>query len=789
MKINRVILGLLGMLLFCLPAHTEVTYPWKDVYIGALDSAGWAGLVLAPTRESGFAFRIKIIKREEAAEGIDFLYLISEVGPHSPDGRYARIKFDLSLPFGKGEDTPILKKPASKSEAMQMEWSRQDEGTVIGRIHIPKQTKIQLVFYSPWDTQGRYMIQEDSHIIGESLGLSGSRFLFWTNRPGDLIAENQNEEVALAFSSEESQDIYFVAGVGSDAKLLSNRIYRYKNEKTILSFLAEEARIYQQNRVQAIGPIRGSAASVTNNLFWSSLYQPGQHRFYTPSGRDRIFLRPNGSPHPWTLYSWDSFFNGMVLSLESTKHAIDMIKAALETQYPNGNIPHWRAGAEGSPDRSQPPVGGYVVLKLFQKTGDVELLRFAYPYLTRWHAFWKSKRSNGLVRRDGNGDGLLEWGSDPELVRGTDPDWMDSDSGKERAQYESGMPDLPNWDMAGFDRLTGTLTMNCLDLNCLYALDAWCLAQMAGVLNQTEDNRSYTDEYDSIKQLINDTFWNSREGFYFDRHWDGRFSEKKSASNFYPLLARIPDEDRARQLRRHLLDRSEFWGDYVIPTVSRESDEFQDQQNWRGAVWAPSNYLVYQGLKAYGFDVEAHEFAKKSVDLFLLTWKNFQLCPENFDSRTGEATGRRFQSWGPLMALIALEEYIDITPWEGFRFGVLQPEKKTEIKGIAIQGRQYDIRASSGEIRLIEDGREIIRSKGGAIFRRFLYNEQEVSFEVMVLTSRKIRVRFLIKGKYQYFLDNQLKNVFEGDSAEIVVPEGRHDVDIILVEKARSPLS
>ncbi len=789
MIIRRAILGLLVVILIGLSAYPDVSYPWKDVYIGALDSLGWAGLVLAPSRESGFAFRIKAIKKEQAAEGIDFLYLISEVGPHSPDGRYARIKFDLSLPFAKGEDTPILKKPASKSEVMQLEWSRQDEGTVFGRIQIPKQTEIQLVFYSPWDTQSRYMIQEDSHIIGESLGLSGSRFLFWTNQPGNPISENQSKETILAFSSEESRDIYFVAGVGSDAKLLSNRIYRYKNEKTIQAFLEEESRIYEQNRIQATGPLKGAAASVTNNLYWSSLYQPGHHRFYTPSGRERIFLQPDGSTYAWTLYSWDSFFNGMVLSLESTKHAVDMIKAVLETQYPNGNIPHWRAEAAGSPDRSQPPVGAYIILKLFHKTGDVGLLRFAYPYLTRWHAFWKSKKSNGLVRRDGNGDGLLEWGSDPELVSSADPDGMDSGSGKERAKYESGMPDLPNWDMAGFDRLTGTLTMNCLDLNCLYALDAWCLAQMAGVLNQTEDSRWYTEEYDTVKQLINDTFWDSRQGFYFDRHWDGRFSNKKSASNFYPLLARIPDEERARQLRRHLLDRSEFWGDYVLPTVSRQSEEFQDQQAWRGAIWAPSNYLVYQGLKAYKFDVEAHEFAKKSADLFLLTWKNFQLCPENYDSRTGEATGRRFQSWGPLMALIALEEYIDITPWEGFRFGVLQPEKKTEIKGVAIQGRQYNIRASSGEIRLEEDGREIIRSKGGAIFRRFLYNEQEVSFEAMVLTSRKIRVRFLIKGKYQFFLDNQLKKVFEGDSTEIVVPEGRHDVNIMLVEKSRSPLS
>ena len=116
----------------------EISYPWDDVYIGALDTAGWAGLVLAAAPDGAFAFRIRVIKTGEAAEGNDFLYLVSELGPHSPDGRYARLKFDLSLPFGQGNNTPILKKPSPKSVTMVLEWSRQDEGAVIGRIHTPK---------------------------------------------------------------------------------------------------------------------------------------------------------------------------------------------------------------------------------------------------------------------------------------------------------------------------------------------------------------------------------------------------------------------------------------------------------------------------------------------------------------------------------------------------------------------------------------------------------------------------------------------------------------------------
>lgn len=776
---------LLGLLLQAGLAG-EISYPWSDVYIGALDASGWAGLVFAATREEAFAFRIRVIKAGEAAEGHDFQYLVSELGPHSPDGRYARLKFDLGLPFGQGNNTPILKKPSPKSTTMVLEWSRQDEGTVIGRIHIPKNIQAQVVFYAPWNIRARFQIQEDGQVQGEGLNRENMRFVFWTSRPGMPGEARNGEEVSLDFASAKARDIYFVSGVDADLQILTNRIYRYKNENTIRSFLEEEARIYAENRVRVSGPYQGVAEAVTNTVFWTTLYQPDRHRLYTPSSRSPVTISTDGTVPLWEQRSGHAFYNAVLLAVESSLHAVDMIKSVLQTQYPNGNLPQWRDDRSGSPDRSQPPIGSYMVFKLFQKTGDVELLRFAYPYLTRWHAFWKAEKSNGLIRRDGNRDGLLEWGSDEELVQARESGGRDPSDGKQRARWESAMPDLPNWDGAGFDRLSGTMTLNCLDLNSLYALDAWCLSHIARALDRPEEERrEYLTEYAAMKELINLTFWDSRRGFYFDRNWDGRPSTKMSISGFLPLIAHIPDQSRLEQIRRHLLNPDEFWGEFVLPSVSRDDPVFRDQNAWRGAIWPTTNYLIYQGLKAYGLEVEAHEMARKCADLFLMTWNNFQLHPENYDARTGEATGCRFQSWGALMALMALEEYIDITPWEGFRFGILQPEKGGEVRGVSIQGRQYDVKVSPGLVLLKEEGREIVRSKGSAVFRRFLYNEQEVSFDIMSLAPRKLRIRFLSRGKYQYFLDERLTQVFDGSDAEFRVPEGEHKVSIILVEKSR----
>ncbi len=414
----------------------------------------------------------------------------------------------------------------------------------------------------------------------------------------------------------------------------------------------------------------------------------------------------------------------------------------------------------------------------------MDMLRRAYPYLQRWHDFWTTPRPNGPPRRDGNADGLLEWGSDTALVGKSVPSWEKNASGQMRAGWESGQDDLPDWDDVPFDKETGTLAMNCVDLNSLYALDAWCLAEMASVLGRPVDVERYRGEYETIKSLVNAKLWNETEGFYYDRYWDGRFSAHKPASGFFPLLARIPDDARAQRMLKHLLDPKQFWGDFIVPSISRDDPAFrpESQQSWRGAVRPATNYLVYQGLKAYGFDAVASEFARKSAEMFLRSWQSFGLSPEDFDSLTGEAGGDRYQSGGPLAALIAVEEYLDFTPHEGFRFGMLKPDAKGKLSRVLVQGRHYEVEVSNSSTVLREEGETLLSVDGGAVVRRFLYNESEVSFVIKSLKRREVRLRFLKKGKYQLLIDGREVDVFSANGRKFEVPEGDHTVLVQLLE-------
>jgi hypothetical protein len=763
--------------------YAEIHYHWKDVYIGAYEANNWLGLVLAPHPESVFAFRIRTKKLDEAVEGIDHHFLISEVGPHSPDGQYARVKLDMGLPFGKEENTPILKKPSKRRTTLVMEWSRQSEKTVIGRISVPEGIEVHFVHHFPWNFAGRYQPLSNGHIRGESTSTAKHFYLFWTSQEGLVSEDSQEKELTLRFAaSKDNNTIHFVASVGQDLRILRNQIYRYKNEAIIDRFLEEEEDRYDRKRVKIEGLYEGVEKAITNSLFWNTLYQPRNHRLYSPAGRGSVFPSPAGTDE-FTIMEWNSFFSALLLSVESIKHAKDVLKSVLETQYPNGNIPHWRGRSAGSADRSQPPVGSFVLWKCFQRDGDTEFLDYAYPYLKRWHAFWKTKKTNGQSRRDGNGDGLLEWGSDTALIQSWVPSWEEDASGEKRASWESGQNDLPNWDRAVFDEETGTLTMNCVDLNSLYALDAWCLAQIAKVLRKEQEFIHYSQEYESMRDLVNRILWNEADGFYYDRYWDGSFSKKKASSNFFPLIARIPDQERALMLRKRLLNENEFWGEYIVPTISRDDPEYADQDRWRGKVWSPTNYLIYQGLKAYGFDAVASEYAKKSAELFMRSWENFQICPENFDSRTGEAGRERYQNWGPLLALIAMEEYMDFTPWDGFRFGMIQPERGGKLSRLFIQGRHYDIEISGKKVKLKEEGKVILEAKKAAVFRRFLYSENEVAFDITTLKSNEINVKLLTRGRFQIEIDDQPAEIFEGQSRKIKIPEGEHRVLILLLEK------
>ena len=443
----------------------------------------------------------------------------------------------------------------------------------------------------------------------------------------------------------------------------------------------DEARAeWRLRRPRIAGTPPDLAESITDNLMWMVLLQPGTGRLYTPAGRRWIFPKPAADsrpadtpgegrapdtdptiPHPpypddWTVFGWDTFFNALLLATVSRDLAWSTLLAGIESRYPNGNVPNWRSRHGGTPDRSQPPIGSFAALKLHGIHPDPASLSGACPGLLEWCDWWVADK-DGRPRREGLTPGLLAWGSDTDLVPGPDhvPPWEDGASGHQRAAWESGQDDLPLWDEAEWDPERQVLAISAVDLSSYRALDLECLSRIARILGDEPTARRLERDYRRLVTTMNRVLWSEPAGLYLDELPSGP-STRIAASNFLPLIAGVPSPRRARRMVETLRDPARFHGDHMIPTIPRDDPAFDDQQYWRGSIWPPMNYLVLQGLRRYGFHDLAHDLAWKGARMFLADRRRTGMCRENFDARTGEGCGQRFQSWAPLLALGALEE-------------------------------------------------------------------------------------------------------------------------------------
>lgn len=767
------------------PPHAPQTPPFPA--IGAFHAQSWTGLVFCPGPGEGFAFRFSVsLPDGSRADGEDFFWIVHEVGSHAPDGSYARVAFDLGLPLGRGRETPLVRKPG-REPGLVLEWGRMGEAGAVGRVSAGFGGELELVPFFPWDWDGEW--EEPSPAPGGVPSLFRGRSrpggfgfaLAWRFSPPGAgerspilsfsppsVSVGKAAPFSFRFPSAPGTYLSFSAALGRSPEA-AEEAARRNLEGGVLPPLASARETYEARRVHVDGVWRGLAESITNNLHWMVLLKPETGEKYVPAGRRWIFPAPDGSPDHWTVFGWDSYFNALELAVESRDLAMAALRAGLATQYPSGCVPNWRGRFGGTPDRSQPPVGSFALAKLLARFGNTQEAAECLPALERWSAFWRAPKGQA-ARRDGNGDGLFEWGSDTGELSATPPPWEVNASGWQRAAWESGQDDLPNWEEAVWDEAAETFDLASVDLNAYLALDFESLAWVASALGDEEKAEGYRRRWGRLRDLMNETLWNEERGLYLDRKWDGSWSRRVAASNFLPLVAGVPTPEQASRLLETLLDPAWFWGDFVLPTISRNDPAFPQQQYWRGTIWPPMNYLVYQGLKRYGFDEAAGELAQKSVALFLKSWHDYQLCRENYDSRTGEGGGQRYQSWGPLFALIGLEEFLDVTPWGGLTLGSLRPPGETTLRRLRALGRSWTVALSPRGMRVDVDGRTLLSTDAPCVLREVLLGADSFSCRLHAARGLGLRVEHPPTPR-RALVDGQV-TAMEGRFLR--VPAGRH---------------
>jgi glycogen debranching enzyme len=302
----------------------------------------------------------------------------------------------------------------------------------------------------------------------------------------------------------------------------------------------------------------------------------------------------------------------------------------------------------------------------------------------------------------------------------------------------------PQWIGAPYNEKTGTLEIDVVERNCLYAMDCWALAWLARRLGREQEASSLDAEHQKMTAAINRLLWDGERQCYFNRRWQPAendwFFPHVAPDVFFSLLGRVAGPAQTEALRKLFHDPKKFAGDWILPTISRDDPQYRTQNYWQGRVWAPVNWLVYQGFKIYDWDLEARMLAESSAKMFLKAWRERGECHENFLATTGEGGGDPHYTWGALMAQIAIEQLIDASPWHGLRFGSLEVTEAGGVERYPVAGALYDVSLSPDGLTVARNRKALFAADAPAEIRRVTFESGAVRFELRCQRPLRLRV-------------------------------------------------
>lgn len=424
------------------------------------------------------------------------------------------------------------------------------------------------------------------------------------------------------------------------------------NERTIeeIRNIIDKRRKEVENELNSFGKFKSVYEIIQTTIAWNTTYDAQKNRVATPTSR--IWSIEAGG---YVMYCWDNYFCSLMASLQSKELAYANIIEITSEMTKDGFIPNvtWGNGYK-SLDRSQPPVGASVLLSLYKKYGDMWLCELLYPAMKSWNDWYYNHRKNP--------NGTFSWGSDPYIGKfGTKWESVGVDD-TYGAALESGMDNSPMYDNVSFDKKRHVMMLEDVGLTGLFIKDCYSMAELANILGKHEDEKEFVFRREETSKGL-ETLWNEKTGIYMNRYSDtGVFSNKLSPTLFYALFDKnISPERSKRMIDEHYFNCDEFYGNYVIPTIARKAESFDEQLYWRGRIWAPVNFLVYMAMKEHDeLKLARKDLIDRSYTLLMKEWNEHRHIHENYNAKTGEGcdveSSDRFYHWGALLGIIGIIE-------------------------------------------------------------------------------------------------------------------------------------
>lgn len=175
-------------------------------------------------------------------------------------------------------------------------------------------------------------------------------------------------------------------------------------------------------------------------------------------------------------------------------------------------------------------------------------------------------------------------------------------------------------DCGGYDSILW------VDAICQQALAALSISRLARDLGDEAEAACWQTRYDSIKQTVNELYWDERDGFYYDisvrTHEPCRV---KTPASFWAMLAEIPSKEQAARMVRYVETEKGFGGRFPWNSLSRDDPDYDAAtgEYWRGGVWLPIAYMGTKALERYGYTALADTLAARVVRQQLRTYLDY----------------------------------------------------------------------------------------------------------------------------------------------------------------------
>lgn len=371
-----------------------------------------------------------------------------------------------------------------------------------------------------------------------------------------------------------------------------------------------------------------------------------------------------------SLFMWDTAFMTMFCNYgHPYVPGIQSLDNFYCTQLRNGEIvreiseitgePLRRFSKPGTPASLNHPILAWAEIESYMISADKDRLKAVYPSLVAYY------RSYEQIKDPDSGFYLGTWAS---------------------------MDNSPRND--------GMLCS--IDTTSEMVLFARNLAFISHELGLRNEAQQFESDAEALSDKINEKLWDPKSKFYYDWSKDHSRHTVKTIAGYWPLLAHIASKEQAEYLASHLKDPKQFARLHMVPTIPADEPEFQPTGHyWRGGVWTPTNMMVIDGLRQYGFNELAALIAENHVEnvfkVYLETqtvWEFYQPDAVAVGYQPRHKTRPDFTGWtgnAPIKLFIEYKIGLRLNAPQNEIYWHISSDKRVGVKQLWFGGRKVDL--------------------------------------------------------------------------------------------------